>query len=85
MSAGANSNSGGFSTGDLSNITGRSTSSVIGEQSSLLESDWGNNRFDRKLMSSVEADIVAMHSTDPEIFETVASKMEDTFAQNALV
>jgi hypothetical protein len=36
-------------------------------------------------MNSIEVDILAMHSTDPELFENVASKVDETFGLNALV
>lgn len=41
--------------------------------------------LDHKLMNSINDDIAAMHSTDPEIFENVASKFDETFGGNALV
>ena len=47
--------------------------------------DMSNNMLDRKMMNSIRQDIQAMHSSDPEVFEGVATKMDETFGHNALV
>lgn len=62
--------------------TRRSPTSIVAEQTSR------HGRFssmDRKLMHSVRSDIHAMHSIDPEEFEGVASKIDETFGCNALM
>lgn len=61
--------------------THRTPSSIITEQSS----HGGLTNMDRKLMNSIESDLHAMHSTDPEEFEGVASKIDETFGINALI
>ncbi len=43
------------------------------------------HHLDSKLMNSINNDIIAMHSTDPEVFESVATKFDETFGSNALV
>lgn len=60
----------------------RTPSSIVAEQTS--RHGWGIDLMDHKLMNSVQSDIHAMHSTDPEEFEGVASKIDETFGVNAL-
>lgn len=64
----------------------RRRSSFIGERTSRphQSTGWGLNLMDRSLMNSVYSDIHAMHSTNPEEFEGVASKIDETFGSNAL-
>ncbi|KAI8644185.1 hypothetical protein BD408DRAFT_481579 [Parasitella parasitica] len=45
----------------------------------------GINSMDSRLMRSIKSDINAMHSIDAEQFEDIASKIDETFGQNALV
>ncbi|KAI7895265.1 uncharacterized protein EV154DRAFT_38834 [Mucor mucedo] len=63
--------------------TRRTPSNVLVEQSSRHSG--GLTSMDRKLMNSVQSDIHAMHSTDPEEFEGVASKIDETFGNTALM
>ncbi|KAI8977350.1 hypothetical protein BDF20DRAFT_561595 [Mycotypha africana] len=41
--------------------------------------------WDAKAMNSIRDDIKAMHSLNPEDFELIAPKMDETFGHNALV
>ncbi|KAI8334104.1 hypothetical protein BD560DRAFT_378473 [Blakeslea trispora] len=66
-------------TGNLDNGLNRATH---GGEDNI---DMSNNMLDRKMMSSIRQDIQAMHSTDPEVFEDVATKMDETFGHNALI
>ncbi|KAG2232134.1 hypothetical protein BDF21DRAFT_251149 [Thamnidium elegans] len=65
----------------------RRRSSLFGEQTSRHAANstgWGVNLMDHKLMNSVYNDIHAMHSTNAEEFEGVASKFDETFGNSAL-
>ncbi|KAI8993640.1 hypothetical protein BDB01DRAFT_903126 [Pilobolus umbonatus] len=41
--------------------------------------------WDASLMKSIQDDVTAMHQADAEKFEPVASKMDETFGNNALI
>ncbi|KAI8052605.1 uncharacterized protein B0P05DRAFT_562136 [Gilbertella persicaria] len=68
-------------TGNFNNGIRATTATHTGEDDISMD----NNIFDRKAMSSIQHEIQAMHSSDPEIFEEVATKMDETFGHNALV
>ncbi|KAI7897955.1 uncharacterized protein BX663DRAFT_526580 [Cokeromyces recurvatus] len=65
--------------GGSSNPSAAAGTTLLGQRTGL------ETNMDKKLMNNITSDIKAMHSTDPETFEGVASKMDDTFGQNALV
>lgn len=59
---------------------------IINRRPSLVrEQGFHQTNLDHTLMSNIHNDITAMHSTDPELFESVASKFDETFGANALV
>lgn len=66
------------SNSDMSTTTNR-------RPSLIREQGFHQTHLDYTLMSNIENDIIAMHSTDPELFEIVASKFDETFGANALV
>lgn len=71
-----------FSSQDNSDTT---TAATHRRPSLIRERGFHQTNLDHTLMNNIHNDITAMHSTDPELFETVASKFDETFGANALV
>ncbi|CEP09396.1 hypothetical protein [Parasitella parasitica] len=68
--------------------TSLSSGNASVKPSNILEQNstgFGINSMDSRLMRSIKSDINAMHSSDAEQFEDIASKIDETFGQNALV
>ncbi|KAF1806008.1 hypothetical protein FB192DRAFT_1293578 [Mucor lusitanicus] len=61
------------------------TSNMLEQNNAPTTTGFGINTMDAKLMNSIKSDVNAMHSTNPEQFEEVATKMDETFGHNALV
>ncbi|GAN03585.1 hypothetical protein MAM1_0043d03040 [Mucor ambiguus] len=61
------------------------TSNILEQNNAPNSTGFGINTMNAKLMNSIRSDVNAMHSTDPEQFEVVATKMDETFGLNALI
>lgn len=61
------------------------TSNILEQNNAPNTTGFGINTMDAKLMNSIKSDVNAMHSTNPEQFEEVATKMDETFGHNALI
>ncbi|CAO0799986.1 unnamed protein product [Mucor circinelloides] len=69
----------------LSTANTTKSSNILEQNNAPNSTGFGINTMDAKLMNSIRSDVKAMHSTNPEQFEEVATKMDETFGHNALV
>lgn len=69
----------------LSTANTTKSSNILEQNNAPNSTGFGINTMDAKLMNSIRSDVKAMHSSNPEQFEEVATKMDETFGHNALV
>ncbi|KAK4510015.1 uncharacterized protein ATC70_006184 [Mucor velutinosus] len=61
------------------------TSNILEQNNAPHSTGFGIHAMNARLLNSIRSDLNAMHSTNPEQFEQVATKLDETFGHNALI